>query len=142
MNTTKTKSTKIKICSEFFFGLDHTKYLSSRNFLSAFSLHPEPCFFSFKILVYTNFFKRQISGFLTVYEDSKLQCFGRSKITKTCWQKNPKDFFIKYNKLVHASYCSCSTALKFLHVCRTRISLTHSLTAIGNSIVACPLRSH
>mgnify|MGYP001793795650 CR=1 FL=1 len=35
MNTTTTKSAEIKVCRQFCFGLDRTKYSSSRNFLSA-----------------------------------------------------------------------------------------------------------
>ena len=35
LNTTTTKSTEIKVCCQFCFELDRTKYSSSRNFLSA-----------------------------------------------------------------------------------------------------------
>ena len=35
LNTSTTKSTEIKVSRQFCFGLDRTKYSSSRNFLSA-----------------------------------------------------------------------------------------------------------
>ena len=35
LNTTTTKSTEIKVSHQFCFGLDRTKYSSSRGFLSA-----------------------------------------------------------------------------------------------------------
>ena len=35
LNTTSTKNAEIKVCRQFCFALDRTKYLSSRTFLSA-----------------------------------------------------------------------------------------------------------